>query len=569
MAHQSKILLRYLPTDGHSAPRTVEATSHSLNHPDSQETILRESAINMRNPNRDVEVQEANFDAKMMALIGKRERLNRNFGFVSLVAFSTTLIASWESLAATYQSGLVNGGPASLLYGLLFSFFGSLATCASLAELSSMYPTAGGQYHWTARLAPERIAIISSWIAGWVTVLARLAVSASAAYVAAAMIRGLIIFNNDSFDATEWHGLLLYWAVYVVAALVNIAGIRAFPRIETLAFVFHICSFFVIVVSMVYLSPQSKASFVFADLENSGGWSSNGLSWCLGLLTSSWSFVGIDATSHMSEEVQNAAVIVPRSMVTAMSISGILTIAFSIALLFSIGDLKSTLTAPSGFPIIQVLYVATQSKAVTTVMCSALVLTLVFATFGTLASASRLTWAFARDNGFPFPRYFAHVSKYYFIPVRAIMLITIVAMLLGLINLGSLVAFNALTTLALVGHYTSYIIPIGLLVYRRLCREPLPFGPFTLGRWGILINTVAVVYSGFLFAIMILPPYQPVTASNMNYAGVIFGGALILCGILWFVYGKKAYKGPVWETHMENFPLRDPSRAASKDKRTI
>ena len=520
----------------------------------------------MPNPDPDVEIQEANFDEKMLALIGKRERLNRNFGFVSLVAFSTTLIASWESLAATYQSGLINGGPASLLYGLVFSFLGSLATCASLAELSSMYPTAGGQYHWTARLAPEGIAVVSSWIAGWVTVLARLAVSASAAYVAAAMIRGLVIFNHDSYDPTEWHGMLLYWGIYIVAAAVNIIGIRAFPRIETLAFVFHICSFFVVIISMVYLSPRSKASFVFADLENSGGWSSNGLSWCLGLLTSSWSFVGIDATSHMTEEVRNAAVVVPRSMVTAMSISGILTIAFSIALLFSIGDLKSTLTAPSGFPIIQVLYVATKSKGVTTVMCSALVLTLVFATFGTLASASRLTWAFARDNGLPFPRYFAHVSKYYFIPVRAIMLITIVAMLLGLINLGSLVAFNALTTLALVGHYTSYIIPIGLLLYHRVSRERLIFGPFSLGRWGIFLNAVAVLYSGFLFAIMVLPPYQPVTASNMNYAGIIFGGSLLLCAILWFIYGKKMYKGPVWETQFDNFPSRYPSRIASQEK---
>lgn len=540
--------------------------SFNLTSPDSQEATLRDRAVEISGVNEDIEIQEPNIDAKMMALIGKRDRLNRNFGFVSLVAFSTTLIASWESLAATYQSGLINGGPASLIYGLLFSFLGSLATCASLAELSSMYPTAGGQYHWTARLAPDGFAIISSWISGWVTVLARLAVSASAAYVAAAMIQGLIILNNDNYSPKEWHGLLLYWAVYIVAATVNIVGIRAFPRIETLAFVFHIGTFFVVIVPMVYLSPQSKASFVFADFENSGGWSSNGLSWCLGLLTSSWSFVGIDATSHMSEEVRNAAVIVPRSMITAMLISGVLTIAFSIALLFSIGDLVSVLAAPSGFPIIQVLYVATQSKGVTTVMCSALVLSLVFATFGTLASASRLTWAFARDNGFLFPKYFAHVSKYYYIPVRAIMLITIVAMLLGLINLGSLVAFNALTTLALIGHYTSYIMPIGLLVYQRLSHRLLNFGPFTLGRWGILTNAVALIYSGLLFAIMVLPPYQPVTGSNMNYASVIFGGALILCALLWFGYGKRAYKGPVWETQSNSVTLDDRSRVVSKAK---
>ena len=121
-------------------------------------------------------------------------------------------------------------------------------------------------------------------------------------------------------------------------------------------------------------------------------------------------------------------------------------------------------------------------------------------------------------------------------------------MLLGLINLGSLVAFNALTTLALIGHYTSYMLPIGLLIYRRLSRPALVFGPFTLGRWGIIVNLLAISYSGLLVAIMVLPPYQPVNAKNMNYAGAIFGGALIMCIVLWYIYGKRLYKGPVWET---------------------
>lgn len=72
-----------------------------------------------------------------------------------MVAFSTTLLASWESIAwyekhpasalktdkaicSLLQDGLINGGPASLVYGLIFSFAGSLATCASLAEMTSM-----------------------------------------------------------------------------------------------------------------------------------------------------------------------------------------------------------------------------------------------------------------------------------------------------------------------------------------------------------------------------------------------------------------------------------------------
>lgn len=133
------------------------------------------------------------------------------------------------------------------------------------------------------------------------------------------MIQGLIILNLEHYEPLRWHGTMLYWMVLMTAVLVNILGIRVFPHIETVAFVLHICFFFVLLVPLVYLSPRSTATFVFADFENTGGWNSNGVSWCLGLLTSAWSFVGeylqqtgpispltltcsgIDGTSHMSK----------------------------------------------------------------------------------------------------------------------------------------------------------------------------------------------------------------------------------------------------------------------------
>lgn len=109
------------------------------------------------------------------------------------------------------------------------------------------------------------------------------------------------------------------------------------------------------------------------------------------------------------EEVKNSAIVVPQSMIIAFLISGLLTVAISIALLFSIGDITAALTTPTKFPVIHIFYVATQSKAATTAMVAALILSLVLTTCGLLASASRLTWAFARDKGFPFSNYFAQV----------------------------------------------------------------------------------------------------------------------------------------------------------------
>ena len=128
---------------------------------------------------------------------------------------------------------------------------------------------------------------------GWISIFARLSVCASAAFVASEMVQGLIILNVENYEPLRWHGTLIYWMILLIAVLVNILGTTIFPHIETAAFLFHICFFFVLLVPLVYLSPQSSARFVFTDIENSGGWKSDGVSWGLGLITSAWSFVGM------------------------------------------------------------------------------------------------------------------------------------------------------------------------------------------------------------------------------------------------------------------------------------
>ena len=133
------------------------------------------------------------------------------------------------------------------------------------------------------------------------------------------------------------------------------------------------------------------------------------------------------------------------------------------------------------------------------------------------------------------------------IPVRAILLILAIGLVLGLINIGSSTAFNAMASLALVGHYASYLLPITLLVLRRFGKKHIPWGPFTLGRWGLPINLFAMIYSTILMVFMVFPPYQPVTAENMNYSSLVFGGVLIFGTVVWLAYGRKVYMGPVKE----------------------
>lgn len=139
------------------------------------------------------------------------------------------------------------------------------------------------------------------------------------------------------------------------------------------------------------------------------------------------------------------------------------------------------------------------------------------------------------------------VNKQYLIPLRAIVLVTSIAMLLGLINIGSSTAFNALNSLALIGHYASYLLPITLVAMHRFGKRSIPWGPFKLGRFGLALNLLSIAYSIILIVFMVFPPYQPVTAENMNYSSVIFGLVILMSVLLWFGYGRHIYGGPIKE----------------------
>ena len=96
-------------------------------------------------------------------------------------------------------------------------------------------------------------------------------------------------------------------------------------------------------------------------------------------------------------------------MIYSVLINGLLSFAFIICVLFTLGDLDAALETPTGYPIIEVFYQATKSNAATIVLMCFIIFSGIVALFSTLASVSRLTWAFARDNGLPFSSFFSHV----------------------------------------------------------------------------------------------------------------------------------------------------------------
>lgn len=112
----------------------------------------------------------------------------------------------------------------------------------------------------------------------------------------------------------------------------------------------------------------------------------------------------------MSEEVRNPATVIPRILVQTIAINGGLAFVFVIVLLFCVGDLDRVIHSSTKYPIIEMFYQTTGSVSAATAMQSLIILIGVTSNIGVVASVSRLTWAFARDGGLPFSKFFAHVS---------------------------------------------------------------------------------------------------------------------------------------------------------------
>ncbi|KAF3765732.1 amino acid transporter [Cryphonectria parasitica EP155] len=451
-----------------------------------------------------VDDKEYSKDDKDLIALGKKPR---NFGFTSILGFSCTVLITWE--------GILIGGPAGVIWGYLIVWIGTLSVFAVLSELASMAPTAGGQYHWVAMLAPDSSRRFLSYITGWITFIGWQAVTASAAYLIGTLLEGVIIMCNPGYVPKPYQAMLFCWVILSFAVFINTVATKTLAHFEGLILVLHILGFFAILIPLVILGPHGDA-FIFTTFVNLGAWPTDGLSFMVGLPASVSALIGADSAVHMSEEIRNASRVVPRAINTSVLVNGILGFAMLLAYLL--------------------LHVGTGSTAGAAIMGMIVVVLSVCSTVGVLASSSRMVWSFSRDRG---------LDKRTSIPIYTVAFTTIVSVLLSLITLGSSVAFNNIVNLSVVGLYSSYLLSCGLLLFRRLQKDGrIP------GVLGVLNNIFACVYLAVLWFWAFWPPVTPVTPATMNFSLLTFGGT-VLFAVLWYaVKGRKEYQGPIVEVKL-------------------
>ncbi|KAL9129044.1 MAG: hypothetical protein Q9217_002414 [Psora testacea] len=268
----------------------------------------------------------------------------------------------------------------------------------------------------------------------------------------------------------------------------------------------------------------------------------------------------------MAEEIRNASVIVPWSMLITTLLNGGMGFGIVIAMLFVTTDIEAALKSPTGvlgFPFMQIFYDATGSKGGASAMIVIIILMDVCGTIAFLATASRLVWAFARDRGLPGSRYVSKVLPDSTVPFYAVVITSSIACLIGLVNIGSATAFNDVISLGVSSLYASYIITEVLLLWRRVTGQVKSFrdlsshtgeaneliwGPFHLpGIFGIFVNAFAVVFGIVIFFFSFWPVDTPVEAATMNFSCLMTGSVVLFAIFYYVTWAHKTYKGPIVE----------------------
>lgn len=186
-----------------------------------------------------MDLQASSLDKAALQAAGKKQVLKREWNFFAVLGMSATSLSTWEGVCAFFAAAWLNGGPASVAYGFIVSVIGFLAVTASLAEMASISPIAGAQYHWTAEHAPPRARPMLSWIQGWVTLLGWQATVVTLCFLVASATQGLIVFNDPNYTPERWHATLMTIATVGLAAIVNTAGKKHLPLISTFGGVLH------------------------------------------------------------------------------------------------------------------------------------------------------------------------------------------------------------------------------------------------------------------------------------------------------------------------------------------
>lgn len=479
-----------------------------------------------------------------LARMGYKSELPRSLSMISVLGLSFAIMAVPYGLSTTMYITLSNGQSVTIIWGWVLLSLLSIAIAASLAEICSVYPTAGGVYYWSALLSEPKWAPIASWITGWLTLVGNWTVTLSINFGGAQLILSAISLWNEDFVANTWQTVLTFWACTLLCYLINIFGAKYLDQINTLCIYWTGASIIIFLVVLLVMSPDKRSGeFVFGHYDASASGWPWGWSFFIGLLQPAYVLTGYGMVAAMCEEVQNPEREVPKAIVLSVVAAGITGLVFLIPVLFVLPSIKTLLNVANGQPIGLIFKTATGSAGGGFGLLFLILGIWLFSGVGALTASSRCTYAFARDGAIPGSGIWSKVNDRFGIPLAALTLSAIVDCLLGLIYFGSSAAFSSFTGVATICLATSYGLPILVSVMQG--RKQLKQAGFSLGRFGMAINITTLLWIVLSIVLFCMPTnLTGLSSSSMNYASVVFSGFAAISLAWYFAWGRKNFSGP-------------------------
>lgn len=494
--------------------------------------------------------------------LGYKQELSRSLSAISNFAVTFSIISVITGISTTFNTGLEFGGPMTMIYGWPIAGAFTLIVGLSMAEICSSYPTSGGLYFWSAKLSGQQWGPFASWITGWFNIVGQWAVTTSVDYSLAELIQVIILLstggnNGGGYLASKYVIIGFHGGILLIHAVINSLSITWLSFFGQVAAAWNVLGVFVLMILIPTVATErASAKFVFThfNTDNEAGIHSRAYIFILGLLMSQYTLTGYDASAHMSEETKNADKNGPKGIITAIGISVIVGWGYLLGITFAVTNvpyLLSTDNEAGGYAIAEVFYLACKSRygsGVGGIICLGIIaVAIFFCGMSSVTSNSRMAYAFSRDGAMPLSSLWHKVNKQE-VPINAVWLSVFISFCMALPSLGSLVAFQAMVSIATIGLYIAYAFPIFFRI--TLARKTFIPGPFNLGRYGVLIGTVAVLWVTTITVLFSLPVAYPVTKDTLNYTPVAVGGLLILTISSWIFSARHWFRGPITNIDM-------------------
>ncbi len=474
-------------------------------------------------------------DAADLAGFGYRQRLDRTLGGFSSFAAGFSYLSILTGLPQLFYLGFGAGGPA-FFWTWPVVLAGQFLVALCFAELAAEYPLAGGVYQWARRVGPGSM----GWMAGWVYLacatvsLASVALALQGALPAISPRFQRIGDASNPADAAR-NAVLLGSALIVASTLVNVAGVRLLSRINNVGVFAEMAGAVVLIVLLA--SHARRGAGVVLETQGRGDGLPLGYlgPFLLAALVPSFVMYGFDTAGALAEETADPRRKAPRAILGSLAAVGLAGALLIFCALRAAPDLRDPDLGRLGGGMATIIR-EVLGPGWGRLLLLDVALAIAVCTLAVHAAAVRLMFAMARDNGLPGSGALAKMPGSSRTPRLPAVLLGLGALAILAANAGFPRVVEVLASVAIVWANLAYLFVTAPLLARRLRdrarggrrrRE----GLFTLGRWGLPVNALAVAW-GVLIVLNVGWPRAEVygDAWYRRYAALLGTAAMLGAG---------------------------------------